>query len=146
MAQKIKVLIFIFALHFVNQNCIAQENTLLWEIKGNGLKKSSYLYGTYHSQDARAHQFGDSVLAKLNKTNMVVVENTDVSGLSSKESLDMCLMKNETLENLLSKEDFTFIKSNALKIMGMSGLLFNTMKPMFTMIMISQTSLRKEMK
>ena len=24
------------------------ENSILWEISGNGLKQSSYLYGTYH--------------------------------------------------------------------------------------------------
>ncbi|MEO8760438.1 MAG: TraB/GumN family protein [Bacteroidia bacterium] len=131
------VLFFVCA-HFI----YSQENSLLWEIKGNGLAKSSYLYGTYHSQDSRAHQFGDSVLVKLAKADIVVVENIDVD---SKKALDMALMKNKKLEDLLNKEDYEFVKENALEKMGSSGMFYNTMKPLFTMVLAGLLNERKEM-
>lgn len=126
--------------------CRAQENTLLWEVKGNGLKKSSYLYGTYHSKDARAHEFGDSVFKKLNATNMVVLENTDAKTMFTKGDLSFCMMKNEKLENLVSAEDYKLIKTNAIKYIGMTGVLFNTMKPLFTVVVAGLNGQRQEKK
>lgn len=41
------------------------EHTLLWRIDGNGLEHSSYLYGTFHTQDPLAFNFRDSVLPAL---------------------------------------------------------------------------------
>lgn len=146
MTPRIKTLSLIILLVYTTKQLVAQENTLLWEIKGKNLKKPSYLYATYHSRDSRAHQFGDSVLVKLSKVNTIVVENTDIKTAASKESLAMCLMKNEKLENLTTKDDFNFIKKNAVKYMGMSGILFNTLKPIFTMVIASEANKRKEMK
>jgi len=127
-------------------SCVAslysQENSLLWEIKGKGLSKPSYLYGTYHSQDSRAHQFGDSVLPKLNKADVVVVENIDVDPT---KAMEVSLMKGKKLEDLLSKEDFEFVKKNALEKMGASGMFYNTMKPLFTMVLAGLLNEKKEM-
>jgi uncharacterized protein len=39
------------------------EKSLLWEISGNGLAAPSYLYGTMHVGDKRAHEFSDATLA-----------------------------------------------------------------------------------
>lgn len=54
-----RILFFLIAGSFLLHSCKAQpvrqklisnkdENTLLWEVSGNGLKKSSYLFGTFH--------------------------------------------------------------------------------------------------
>jgi len=56
------------------------DNQLLWEISGNGLKKKSYLYGSFHSNDKRLFQFADSVYYALNYAEAVVLE-TDVFSL-----------------------------------------------------------------
>lgn len=40
-------------------------NSLLWEISGNGLKAPSYLFGSIHLSDKRVFDLPDSVLAKL---------------------------------------------------------------------------------
>jgi uncharacterized protein len=38
------------------------DNSLLWEISGNGLSTPSYLYGTMHVGDKKAHNFTDATL------------------------------------------------------------------------------------
>jgi uncharacterized protein len=43
------------------------ENALLWEISGNGLSSPSYLYGTMHVGDKRAHDFSDATMAAFKK-------------------------------------------------------------------------------
>ena len=134
----------ILALFFICTSSIySQENSLLWEIKGNGLTKPSYLYGTYHSQDARAHQFADSVMPKLHSVDAVVVEN--VADMDPKKAMEVALMKGKKLEDLLNKDDFNFVKENALQKMGANGMFYNTMKPMFTMVIAGLMNARKEM-
>lgn len=39
------------------------EKSLLWEVSGNGLSTPSYLYGTMHVGDKRAHDFSAATLA-----------------------------------------------------------------------------------
>ena len=131
-----------FLFFFCSSLLFSQGNSLLWEIKGNGLEKPSYLYGTYHSKDARAQQFGDSVLAKLAKSDMVVLENID---MDPKKALGMMLMKDKKLEDLLSKDDYAFVKENILEKLGENGVPYNTMKPMLTMTMAGLAGSRKEM-
>ena len=48
--------------------------SLLWEITGKGLEKPSYLFGTMHVQDERAHEFSDSTLLCLDATEAFVME------------------------------------------------------------------------
>jgi uncharacterized protein YbaP (TraB family) len=59
---------------------IQNDNELLWEISGNGLKEKSYLYGSLHSNDKRLFRFSDSVYVAMNQVKAVVLE-TDVFSL-----------------------------------------------------------------
>lgn len=58
------------------------EYELLWEISGNGLKKHSYLFGSFHSNDKRVFQLSDSTFVALNNAEMIVLE-TDIFSLFS---------------------------------------------------------------
>lgn len=55
-------------------NVLAANNQLLWQISGNGLKKPSYLFGSYHSNDPRVFKFSDSTYAALLTCEAVVLE------------------------------------------------------------------------
>lgn len=50
------------------------DNQLLWEISGNGLKKKSYLFGSFHTNDKRVFMLGDSTFIALNQAEAVVLE------------------------------------------------------------------------
>lgn len=52
-----------------------EKNSLLWEISGNGLEKSSYLYGTMHVSKKIAFRLDDVFYEALEKSEMVALES-----------------------------------------------------------------------
>ncbi len=50
------------------------DNQLLWQISGKGLKKPSYLFGSYHSNDARLFEFSDSTFSAILNSEAIVLE------------------------------------------------------------------------
>ncbi len=75
-----KYLVIIFLSHLSLAQEIVVENQLLWEISGNGLKKNSYLFGTFHTNDKRVFRLSDSTYFAINQAEAVVLE-TDVTEL-----------------------------------------------------------------
>ncbi|MBT8322660.1 MAG: TraB/GumN family protein, partial [Eudoraea sp.] len=62
----------------------AQErNSLLWEISGNGLKQSSFLYGTMHVSKKIAFHLDDVFYEALLKSDMVALESDPGTWLES---------------------------------------------------------------
>jgi uncharacterized protein YbaP (TraB family) len=51
-----------------------ESNQLLWQITGKNLKKPSYLFGSFHSNDPRVFRFTDSTYAALQRVDAVVLE------------------------------------------------------------------------
>lgn len=72
------------------------EYQLLWEIKGKGLKKPSYLFGSMHSNDPRLFQFPDSLYVAFEQAEAVVLE-TDVSALFDEYDVRLDLFNLEIL-------------------------------------------------
>ncbi len=75
MFQK-KAIFFFIIISLVGQ-LFAQnkfDSTLLWRISGNGLKHSSYLYGTMHIKKKQAFLLGDSVYAAIEQTKFLGLE------------------------------------------------------------------------
>ncbi len=67
-----------FLLIFISFFSFSQDNqSLLWEISGNGLEKPSYLFGTIHRNEKELFQFSDSVYVALNNVDGVALE-TDI--------------------------------------------------------------------
>ena len=56
------------------------DHELLWEISGNGLESSSYLFGSFHSNDKRLFNLSDSTFLALDQAEMIVLE-TDIFSL-----------------------------------------------------------------
>ncbi len=54
---------------------IAQTNSLLWEISGNGLAKPSYLYGTMHVSSKIAFHLTDSFFIALKSVDVIALES-----------------------------------------------------------------------
>ena len=49
--------------------------SLLWEISGNGLEKSSYLYGTMHVSKKIAFRLDDVFYEALDQSEMIALES-----------------------------------------------------------------------
>jgi len=52
-----------------------QEQSLLWEISGNGLKQSSYIYGTMHVSKKVAFRLDDVFFEALAKSDAIALES-----------------------------------------------------------------------
>lgn len=141
--QKCRHQIYILLFMLFSLFSSAQEyNSLLWCISGNGLKQPSYLYGTMHSRDARVHNLGDSVMIKLLSCNAVALEIvTDQMGIKDMlGAMRQMYMKDTTLQDLYSEQDYQRVKKYMSKKMGIMGLLYNIdkIKPMFLASMIDE--------
>ncbi len=128
--MKINSLILILLL-FVKTGFSQNNTTLLWEISGKGLKNPSYVFGTMHSKDSRAHCFGDSVYAKLRQCKVscgeINIDEVDQLAMASK-----MLMPKVSLSDLLSKDSAALISKILKEELGpMGALALSKAKPLF---------------
>jgi len=122
----------------------AQKNSVLWEVSGNGLEKSSYLFGTIHLQDKRVFCFPDSV--------WIVFENIDILALEIVMNFDdpkaiaekiMIKDQSKSLKNILSKKEYKRVKKSVNKNLGLTmSLMMDKILPMMIAaeLMSSQTN------
>jgi uncharacterized protein YbaP (TraB family) len=70
--------------------------SLLWEISGNGLKKSSYLFGTMHVSSKMAFHLADSFYIGLRNADMVALETNPESWQEDMSKYDL---ENKDVDN-----------------------------------------------
>jgi len=88
------------------------EKSLLWEISGNGLTKSSYLYGTIHMICKDDASLGDSLISVIQKSDRVYFEVDMDNLLEMISAFSKFKMRNDTtLADLLNKEDYEKVKA-----------------------------------
>lgn len=114
-----------------------EENSLLWEISGNGLETSSYLYGTIHIIGKDDFFLTDPTVAAFNKSKKVVFEinmeemNNPLIMFSMLKNLTM--PEGVTLKTLLTSEDYKFVHAEFGKL-GFPPFvagMFDKVKPLF---------------
>ena len=77
--------ILIFA---IKQTNAQEKNSLLWEISGNGLKQSSYLYGTMHVSKKIAFRLDDVFYEALEKSEVIALESDPNTWLDSEDAMN----------------------------------------------------------
>ncbi len=88
-----------------------ENNTLLWQISGNGLAKPSYLFGTIHMICKDDAVLSDSLKNAIKNSDDVYLE-VDMDNLLEMVSvMTKIKMKGDTtLQDLLNKEDYELLK------------------------------------
>ncbi len=113
------------------------EKSLLWEITGNGLEDTSFLYGTIHLISKEDFLLTDETKSSFKKSERVVFEinmeeMNDFSVIFS--LMGKMLMPNATtLRDLLDEEKYNFVKAK-LADSGMPPILMGILervKPLF---------------
>jgi uncharacterized protein YbaP (TraB family) len=118
------------------------ENTLLWEISGKDLKKSSYLFGTYHFADKGFIDTMKNVNAKLEESEAIVGELVIDSTLALKV-LPYMMLKGTTLDQLLTPADYKLVANELKKVSNYDLNIFNGMNPTAVQLTIMQFSTPK---
>lgn len=94
--------------------------SLLWEISGNGLEQSSYLFGTMHLAEPAVFDFSDSVLVALDRCERFALEvHPDSIVARMFQSLNSADSTNEIREQL-SPDEYDRLNARLLKRKGVS--------------------------
>ncbi len=120
------------------------EKSLFWEISGNGLKVSSYLYGTMHVQDERVFDFKEGVMDAFEASNIYIMElNPD--SINQMAVMNLMWMKDDiSIKDLLSKKQYAFLDQYFKDSIGQPIFIFNRMLPILTSQMIFAGEIGKE--
>ena len=142
----IKNSLVVVGLLFLASSILGQEtyNSLCWKISGKGLKKESYLYGTFHTADKRVFEFKDGVEEAFNKADIYAMELNMDQIDKGKMMQAMVMDSNKTLKTLLTEEDYNMVNQFFVDSIGMSLFLFNKMQPFMTTQMVATKGLNND--
>lgn len=124
---------------------------LFWKVSGNGLSKPSYLFGTHHLiEKAKIPDF-DKVTAVIPDVDVVVgeMDMSNMLGMQMK-MLKVCIMKDTTMKDLLTPEEYTLVDSRMKEVVGKGLDKLGIMKPVMLstmyelMLYMKQNNLKKE--
>lgn len=120
---------------------IKLENTLLWEISGNELNQSSFLFGTMHLLCAEDAKLSDSLRQAINTVTEIYFEidlDNMMETLGAMKYLNM--NGNKKLSDLLSAGDYAKVKNYFTKNKVMMPLsMMDRFKPYFITALISES-------
>jgi hypothetical protein len=119
---------------------VPTEKSILWKISGNGLKKSSYLYGTIHMIPKKEFKLSEQAIHALDNTKRITYEIDMKEMTSFRTQLSLMnkafMSGGKTLKDLLSPADYTYVKEK-MDAKGLPFSMFERMKPMFLSTMFS---------
>jgi uncharacterized protein YbaP (TraB family) len=109
----------------------AKPSSLLWKITGNGLQQPSYLYGTIHIKDKRVFNFSSAVTQAFSSTPAFAMEVIPDSADQMKLLPLLLLDEGQSLQKLLSAEDYAFVQEQLQEKLGPQALFMERLKPIF---------------
>jgi uncharacterized protein len=110
------------------------ENTLLWEITGNGLKKPSFLYGTFHMMCKEDILLSENLRKAVKQSDEVYFELDldDIKGSINTLPL-MNMSDGKKLNDLLTPEEYTKVETFFKDTLRSSLSSLQRLKPLFLM-------------
>ncbi len=106
------------------------ENTLLWEISGKGLQKTSYLYGTIHVICPDDLNFSDATKKTFYKTEQLYLE-LDLDDPNLAPQMQRSMVGETHLKNLLETNDYEQLVSFFKDRTGYSIDMLGMIKPFY---------------
>lgn len=109
------------------------DNSLLWEITGNGLKKPSYVFGTIHIIGKEDFFFPQTLLDKITASDQCTFE-IDMDEMSSMESMMKIIGKafmkdGKSLRDLITEKEYAEVEAH-FQSKGLPLQMLDKMKPM----------------
>ncbi len=117
-----------------SKNAAPLEKALLWKISGNGLKKPSYLFGTIHLIPREDFQITEGTSKALDEVRRIAFEVNlqEMGGAGLFKVMTKTFMSGgKTLRDLLSEEDYAFVREQLVKRTVIPIATLERMKPMF---------------
>ena len=112
-------LIFSFSAQAQTKNA-KLENSLLWEVSGNGLEKPSYVYGTVHMICATDYFLSEKTKKAFEASNKLVLE-ANLTDPAEIEVMQNMTMGKEPMSKLLSPVQFSKLDEILKKTSGITA-------------------------
>ncbi|MDQ2720746.1 MAG: TraB/GumN family protein [Bacteroidota bacterium] len=113
------------------------DNTLLWEISGNGLKQPSFLFGTFHLLCKDDIHFSEQLKKAVQSCDEIYME-LDMGDLSTMLSgmLYMNMKDGKKLESLYTPEEYKRLEKYFSDTLQMPLILLQRAKPYFLVALL----------
>ncbi len=116
-------------------NPLTNNNSLLWQVSGNGLNKPSYLYGTIHVISQNDYFLGKNVVRKIQKSDELIMEiDLDNMNVLSLAKLSV-LPDGKSIKDFMHDSDYTILQSFMEDSIGIKKFTFENaygkLKPFF---------------
>jgi len=118
------------------------QHSLLYEVSGNGLKKPSYLFGTFHLYTSSFVDSQKNVLRKLKASDAVAGEIIADSLVLSPQLME-AMLSDTPLFNLMSPTAYVELDAWMEELTGNDLSMFNRLSPMAINAMLLQFIYRK---
>ena len=115
---------------FTKLNTSKDDNTLLWEISGKGLKQPSYMFGTFHLLCKDDIKFSTNLQTAVKESKEVYFEMDLDDPANTLGGMFFMNMKNKTLEDLYTTDELEKVSRFFKDSLKMNLSFFNKMKPM----------------
>ncbi|KRD11559.1 polysaccharide biosynthesis protein GumN [Flavobacterium sp. Root901] len=115
------------------------ENSLLWEVSGNGLSKPSYLYGTIHMICSSDYFLTDKTKKALETSEKLVLE-VNFSDPKEMSEMQQLAMGKEPLSKKLNPEQLSKLNEILKKTTGMTVQQVDSFSLLTVMSLISMKS------
>lgn len=133
---------FILVTAFLVTSCQAQQlthlrenktdNTLLWEVSGNGLEKPSYLFGTFHLLCKDDIHFSDQLKTALRNVDTVYMElKMDDPAVIMGGIMYMTMKDGKTLKDFYTPEQYGRLETFFRDSLKTPLVMLQRMKPYF---------------
>jgi len=141
MFKKLVLLAAVFTFAF--QGIAQQENSLLWEVSGNGIAQKSYIFGTMHMMKKQDFFITDVMKEKLLACQSFVTEiDMNIPLVQQLEvAKKMYLPETKTLQDYVTAEEFQKFKTIVIDSMHLKESKFEKyirLKPFFMSAILSQ--------
>lgn len=112
-------------------------NTLLWEVSGNGLSKPSFLFGTFHLLCKQDIHFSDQLKKAVNFSDEIYMElDMDDPSTMLSAMLYMNMRNDTTLADLYTPAEYERLKNYFSDTLKMPLALLQKAKPYFLVALL----------
>ncbi|HEY5368703.1 MAG TPA: TraB/GumN family protein [Hanamia sp.] len=119
---------------FVKQN---NDNTLLWEVSGNGLKKPSFLFGTFHLLCKDDIHFSDQLKRAMKQCDTIYMElDMEDPSIMLSGMLYMNMKGGKKLEDLYTPEEYKRLQNYFSDSLKVPLMLLQSAKPYFLVALL----------
>lgn len=126
---------------------LSAQNTLLYEISGNGLTKPSYLYGTIHMICANDYNLKESVSNKLKESEQIALEIDMDDPTMTQKTMELASFKNgQTLKGIMSEANYGKLSIFFKDSLEMNLSMFDRFKPVILFSLMTSKLLTCEIK